>query len=60
MEEWLGRIEENISYTAWFCGHWHVDKRVDKIHFLFHGVESADQFSRDSEGADIGESDGKL
>ena len=59
-ERWLDQIEESISYRAWFCGHWHVDKRVDKIHFLFHGVESADQFSRDSEGADIGESDGKL
>ena len=39
-EEWLGEIEARIDYKAWFCGHWHVDKRVDKMHFLFNGWES--------------------
>lgn len=44
VEEWLGRIEESIDYTAWFCGHWHINKRIDKMHFLFHGFESSEQF----------------
>ena len=44
VEEWLGRIEEIIDYTAWFCGHWHINKRIDKMHFLFHGFESSEQF----------------
>lgn len=43
-EHWLDRIEEAIEYKAWFCGHWHVNKRIDKMHFLFHGVESIEQF----------------
>ena len=43
-EEWLDSIEERIDYLAWFCGHWHTDKRIDKMHFLFHGVESDEQF----------------
>jgi len=38
-EKWLDTIEEKTDYMAWFCGHWHIDKRIDKIHFLFHGIE---------------------
>lgn len=43
MERWLDRIEENTPYKAWFCGHWHTNKRIDRMHFLFHDFESADQ-----------------
>lgn len=39
-EKWLDKIEESIDYKAWFCGHWHTDKRIDKIHFLFHSYET--------------------
>lgn len=45
-EHWLDQIEEAIEYQAWFCGHWHVNKRIDKMHFLFHDFESAEQFSQ--------------
>ena len=38
-EEWLDKIEENIEYKAWYCGHWHINKRIDKMHFLYDGVE---------------------
>ncbi len=48
-EEWLGRIEESIEYKAWFCGHWHINKRIDKMHFLFHGFESSEQFMENHE-----------
>lgn len=47
-EHWLDRIEEMTDYKAWFCGHWHIDKRVDKMHFLFHGFESSEQFTTES------------
>ena len=43
-ERWLDKIEEGLDYKAWFCGHWHVNKRVDKMHFLFHDFESMEQF----------------
>lgn len=43
-ELWLDQIEESIEYRAWFCGHWHVNKRIDKMHFLFHDFESSEQF----------------
>lgn len=38
-EQWLDTIEDAVNYEAWYMGHWHIDKRIDKMHFLFHGVE---------------------
>lgn len=48
-ERWLDTIEEAIEYKAWFCGHWHTDKRIDKMHFLFHSFESDEQFRNSAE-----------
>ena len=42
-EKWLEEIERKLKYDHWFCGHWHIDKRVDRMHFLFHSVEAAPQ-----------------
>jgi len=39
-EKWLDTIEEAIEYKAWYLGHWHTDKHIDKMHFLFHSVET--------------------
>ena len=39
-EEWLDTIEDTVDYKAWYCGHWHTDKRIDKMHFLFTTFES--------------------
>lgn len=41
-EEWLGEIESQIDYKAWFCGHWHTNKKVDRMHFLFNEWEHID------------------
>lgn len=41
-EMWLDKVESSIEYQAWYCGHWHINKRIDKMHFLFDGVESLD------------------
>lgn len=41
-EEWLDKIEESTDYLAWYCGHWHINKRIDKMHFLFHNFESSE------------------
>ena len=32
-------IEEMLDYKAWYLGHWHINKRIDKLHFLMHDVE---------------------
>lgn len=36
-EKWLDAIEDRLDYKAWFCGHWHIDKKIDKMYFLFEG-----------------------
>ena len=33
------RIEEMLNYKAWYLGHWHINKRIDRLHFLMHDVE---------------------
>ena len=40
-ERWLDEIEDKTDYKAWYCGHWHTDKRIDKMHFLYHTIETA-------------------
>ncbi len=39
-EQWLDSIEDRLDYDAWYCGHWHINKRVDKMHFLMECHES--------------------
>lgn len=39
-EEWLDKIEAAVDYKAWYCGHWHINKRIDKMHFLFEAAET--------------------
>jgi len=34
-EDWLDAIESKLTYDRWYCGHWHTNKRVDKMCFLF-------------------------
>lgn len=46
-ERWLDRIEERITYKAWFCGHWHTDKRIGKMHFLYNSFESMEEVGAD-------------
>lgn len=38
-EKWLDKIEESIDYCAWYCGHWHIDRHVEKLHFLMNSFE---------------------
>ena len=45
-EEWLDTIEDTVDYEAWYCGHWHTNKRIDKMHFLFDGVELLEDIVR--------------
>ncbi len=30
-EEWLDILEQRLDYQVWYCGHYHVDKEIDKI-----------------------------
>ena len=39
-EKWLREIEKKLTYKAWYCGHWHINKRIEKMHFLLHNYET--------------------
>ena len=34
-EDWLDTIEERLSYEDWYCGHFHGEKEIDKLHFMY-------------------------
>lgn len=37
-EQWLGELESRMDYQLWYCGHYHINKRVDKMRFLFEDI----------------------
>ena len=37
-EEWLGKIEKQLDYNVWHCGHYHIDKQIDKINMMCHEI----------------------
>lgn len=37
-EEFLDKVEELLEYNKWYCGHYHTDKIVDKIRFMFNDI----------------------
>jgi 3-oxoacid CoA-transferase subunit A len=37
-EEWLGNLERRTQYDIWFCGHYHIDKQIDKICMLYQKI----------------------
>ncbi len=38
-EYFLDEIESNTDYLKWYCGHFHTDKEVDKMKFMFNDIE---------------------
>lgn len=38
-EEWLDTIEDGLDYKHWYCGHYHTDKKVDRLSIMFENIE---------------------
>ena len=38
-EYFLDEIENNTTYNKWYCGHYHTDKKIDKLIFMYHNIE---------------------
>ena len=38
-EEWLGRIEEKLNYQKWYAGHYHTEKKIDKLEIMFNNYD---------------------
>lgn len=37
-EIWLGELEKKLDYKIWFCGHYHIDKQIDKVQMMCHDI----------------------
>lgn len=37
-EIWLGELEKKIDFDVWFCGHYHIDKQIDKIQMMHRDI----------------------
>lgn len=37
-EEFLDKIESTTSYKKWYCGHYHIDKVIDKLRFMMNDI----------------------
>ena len=38
-EIWLGSLEYKLNYKKWYCGHYHTEKKIDKIEFMFENFD---------------------
>ena len=34
-EIWLDSIEKRLAYERWYCAHYHIAKKIDRVQFLF-------------------------
>jgi len=39
MEKFLDKVEESIDYDKWYCGHYHTEKQIDKLEFMFGRIK---------------------
>ena len=37
-EQWLDKIEDRVEYKKWYCGHYHTNKKIDKVSILFEDI----------------------
>lgn len=38
MELWLDIIESKLEYSIWYAGHYHINKKIDKMQLLFEDI----------------------
>ena len=38
-EDWLAMIESRLIYERWFCGHFHIEKSVEKLRFMYGEID---------------------
>lgn len=38
-EEWLDGIEDKLDYRKWYCGHYHTEKKIDRVEIMFENFD---------------------
>ena len=39
MEQWLDRLEDRLAYGKWYCGHFHTEKKIDRVEIMFENFD---------------------
>ena len=37
-ETWLDGIEDRLDYQHWYCGHYHIEKDIDRLSIMFESI----------------------
>lgn len=56
VEYWFEKIEQVLKYKYWYCGHYHINKTIDKMRFLFDDIIA---ISPDDQESKLAESEAK-
>lgn len=48
-EEWLQKLENKLNYKKWYCGHFHIEKSIDKIRFAYDDIIELDSSCLENE-----------
>ena len=43
-EEWLDTIEDRLNYSIWFCGHFHIEKDIGKMQFMYTSIMDLSEY----------------
>ena len=38
-EIWLDEIEDKLTYKKWYFGHYHTEKKIDKMELMFNTID---------------------
>lgn len=38
-EDWLDGIEARLEYEKWYCGHYHTEKKIDRVEIMFENYD---------------------
>ncbi len=38
-EKWLDGIEDKLDYKKWYCGHYHTEKKIDRVEIMFENYD---------------------
>ena len=38
MEDWLQTIQDRLAYRRWYCGHFHIEKQVGRLRFVYRDI----------------------
>ena len=39
IEHFLDKVENSIKYDKWYCGHYHTEKKINNLEFMFENIK---------------------